>query len=373
MRPFALALIALTALAAPAVAQPRYTLTDLGALTGATGADAHGINNRGVVVGSSTVNDRRHAFIYYDGTMHDLGTFGLDEADANSINDVGQVTISTIDRSNPSDADGVGYLYDHRDGTSRALPTLGGRWGYGTDVNASGQMSGTSRYPGPYNFGAARYDDNGRQITNLGALGGDRASALGINDAGHVVGYARTGTFRGNTPVHHAFVHRGAAMTDLGTLGGDFSIAFDVNNRGQVVGMANTTTTSTTRWHAFLHEDGVMRDLGTLMINSYAHALNESGEVVGYMSDSLQSNERAFVYTGGRLYDLNSVADLPAGWMLRQAIEINDLGQIVGWGTSATGRHTAFVLTPVPEPASFLVAAGAALIALRRTRRREQP
>ena len=35
-------------------------------------AQAHGINNQGVVVGSSAVNDRRHAFLYYDGTMHDL-------------------------------------------------------------------------------------------------------------------------------------------------------------------------------------------------------------------------------------------------------------------------------------------------------------
>ena len=137
-------------------------------------------------------------------------------------------------------------------------------------------MFGTSRYPGPDNFGAVRYDDAGRQVTNLGALGGDRASALGINDAGHVV---------------------------------------------------------------------------------------------GYMSDSLQSNERAFVYTGGRLYDLNGVADLPAGWTLRQAYDVNELGQIVGWGTNAAGRHTAFVLTPVPEPAVMgLAVAATALLARRRGR-----
>jgi probable HAF family extracellular repeat protein len=112
-----------------------------------------------------------------------------------------------------------------------------------------------------------------------------------------------------------------------------------------------------------------MRDLGTTMVNSYARSINESGVVVGEMTDASQLNDRAFVYTAGQLHDLNDLAALPAGWTLREAEEVNDLGQIVGWATNAQGRHSAFLLTPVPDPAAVaLLPAALALLSLRRGR-----
>jgi hypothetical protein len=43
-----------------------------------------------------------------------------------------------------------------------------------------------------------------------------------------------------------------------------------------------------------------------------------------------------------------------SGWVLSKASGINDLGQIVGAG-SINGQTHAFLMTPVPEPATLLL------------------
>ena len=72
-------------------------------------------------------------------------------------------------------------------------------------------------------------------------------------------------------------------MTDLGTLGGTNSYAIAINDRGQVVGYSGTDRGMT--GHAFLYSDGAMTDLGTLggAVGSWASAINDRGQVVGYV------------------------------------------------------------------------------------------
>ncbi len=56
------------------------------------------------------------------------------------------------------------------------------------------------------------------------------------------------------------------------------------------------------------------------------------------------------------------------GWVLTNAFDVNDRGQIVGVGIFQ-GRQQGFLLTPVPEPtAGLLIAAGVAAVTLRRRR-----
>ena len=52
-------------------------------------------------------------------------------------------------------------------------------------------------------------------IVNLGNLGGEGTSALGLNDRGQVVGWSTT-----TTGQRHAFMYSDGSMTDLGTLVG---------------------------------------------------------------------------------------------------------------------------------------------------------
>lgn len=51
----------------------------------------------------------------------------------------------------------------------------------------------------------------------------------------------------------------------------------------------------------------------------------------------------------GELIDLNaSLDESGVGWRVSFALDINDNGQIVGWGTNPLGRQSGFLLNPVP-------------------------
>jgi probable HAF family extracellular repeat protein len=99
----------------------------------------------------------------------------------------------------------------------------------------------------------------------------------------------------------------------------------------------------------------VTDDLGTLGgAFSTAYGINNSGQVVGesYISGG---GQHAFLYSGsGSMQDLNDLINPASGWTLNVARSINDLGQIVGSGTIGGRSHT-FLLTPVPEPSTFVL------------------
>src|SRR6476620_2839431 len=81
-------------------------------------------------------------------------------------------------------------------------------------------------------------------ITDLGTLGGERTSALGVNNRGDVVGYSLTVNGQ-----NRAFLYSGGSLIELGTLGGDESFAYRISDNGIVVGRAQDADG---RFHAFV-------------------------------------------------------------------------------------------------------------------------
>jgi probable HAF family extracellular repeat protein len=160
----------------------------------------------------------------------------------------------------------------------------------------------------------------------------------------------------------------------LGTLGGGWGSTWaqDINNSGQIIG---TSELSSGYWHAFLTSpytpiNPATDDLGPIGGNSGAAAINAHGQVVGNISmDSYPwdtSHTHAFLYSDSTMIDLNTLIDPLSGWTLQSATDINDSGQIVGWGVGPNfgpNEAHAFLLTPIPEP-SILILLGITSVSL---------
>ncbi len=175
----------------------------------------------------------------------------------------------------------------------------------------------------------------------VGTKGSESTLARGTNNSGQVVGMS------GSDAV---LVGRDHIFQHLGTLGGVTSCASAVNNEGQVVGVSDTERAGE---HAFLWKaGGGMYDLGAIGGQAnQARGINNAGQVVGgpgFDRNGKRSSHPAFLYTNGKMTDLNILIDRTSGWHLMEAAAINDLGQIVGQGRNSAGQFHAFLLTPVP-------------------------
>jgi probable HAF family extracellular repeat protein len=341
---------------ASSAAAPTYAATRLGTL-GGNGSSGNAINAAGDVTGFSYVthwtppnpdpHTMWHAFVYSGGSMRDLGTLGGARSSGTGINASGQVAgFASLNELPYPQAAQHAFLYS--DGVLRDLGTLSGSTSAATGINASGQVVGSSESAtDPY--GRAFLWSNG-VMTDLGTLGGSGSGATGINAAGQVTGSAgATSVAQCGTPNVHAFRYSHGAMRDLGTLGGCGSAGIAINDAGDVIGTSSASGYDA--MHAFVWSGGAMHDLGTLGGYSYPFAINGKGQVVG-TSIAADGQNHAFLYTDGRMYDLNLLVTGLAGTLLSNATGINDDGQIVANGCSGSLICQAFRLDPVVAPVS---------------------
>jgi probable HAF family extracellular repeat protein len=336
----------------------QYTVTDLGTL-GGSWSRGFGINSSGQVAGLARVvgDSSYQAFVYSgSGTMQDLGTpSGYKNSEAEGINNRGQIVGIAFTNDDQERA----FLYSG-DGPAQLLGTLGGVASVAYGINDSGQLVGWSHAADGHQR-AFLYSGSG-PMQDLGTLGGAESRASRINSSGQVVGDSRTAN--GQT---HAFLYSGSGpMQDLGTLGGTTSWARGINDEGQVVGEAQTAAG---QYHAFLYSsNGPMQDLGALGgINSWANGINTSGQIVGSVYTGYYGGTyhyTAFLCSGGKMADLNSLIDPTAGYTVTVAYDINDAGQIVGYGSVGSGEEHAFLLTPTPEPSTLALLSIGALTLL---------
>ena len=223
---------------------------------------ATSVNKYGQAAGYSYLDSlNRHAFLYSDGVMTDIGSFG-GYSFALGINDFGTIVGTSSELVN-----GVGHAFIYSQGAM-------------TEINP---------------FGSLR----------------NESSARGINNRGQVVGEALTNAGNG----FRGFVYRAGTITDVGTLdGGRNSYAFALNERGQVVGIADRPYVSTcwdpiggyvpcTRYiqRAVLYDNSELKDLNSLIPAdsgwdlSWAFGINNRGQIIGY--GLYKDRFRAFVLT----------------------------------------------------------------------------
>jgi probable HAF family extracellular repeat protein len=294
-----------------AISQTSYEVIDLGTLGGNL-SYAYGINDSSQVVGRSDfANNEGRAFLWDEGTMTALGTFAGNYSQAWDINNLTQI----VGYSHLSAQVKHAFLWDS--GNMIDLGTLGGSYSEAYGINNSTRIVGVSLVDSLY--GHAFLWENG-VMSNLDPLG-ESSRANDINDINQVVG----GSYAGIT---EATLWQNGQMTVLGTLGGDHSMAFGINNLSQVVGSSRVPGSSNN--HAFLWENGTMQDLGVLTGTiSIANAINDSSQIVGYFN---AGGNWACIWYNGSAFDLNTLIDPNSGWLLHNAYDINNKGEIVGWG-----------------------------------------
>jgi probable HAF family extracellular repeat protein len=321
-----------------------YTIQDLGTLGGARTV-ALGLNRAGDAVGYSDLADgSRHAFVFKGVALVDLGTLGGRDSIANRIGDSGVIVGRAQTRS------GVQHAFVTDGGPLVDLATLdasvaAATYSTATGVNGAGVVVGYRQSPGPHMAARTRiFQLEGGRIVDLGAFGGEDAVVSAINDAGQVAGFFSTDP-HAEYAEHRAFVTVGPNAIELGHLGGRITTATDLNASGLVVGFGQTRSGEP---HAFAYEAGTIRNLGTLPggHQSFAYGVNGRGDIVG-ASTSANRSLRAVMYRNGVLTDLNTLIPAGSGWVLTEARDINDAGQIVGNGVFG-GRQRGFLLTPRP-------------------------
>jgi len=305
---------------------------------GASGSIAYALNRDGSVVGSTTQGGVQQAFVWkpnsnnsHQGTQYSLdqfgsGTYGV----ASAISTNGTIAGYTRDSS------GQKHLttWNYSSLAATGLRSVSGAE-IGVGVNDAGQIAFADA-SSPYVY------DSGTSHLLQASWGGARA----INAAGDAVGAANNGLLSS---------YQGTLWT-AGAYGTN-------NNIGAIYGSPFTGSgamhaiNNSRRMAGYVVDGGVSKavvwDWGFAptilpLHSASAYGVNDQGDVVGYYN----VGRNPFLWENGSLVDLQSEIDPLSGWSLQDAYDINELGQIVGYGY-LNGQQRGYLLTPVPEPATM--------------------
>jgi probable HAF family extracellular repeat protein len=228
----------------------RGVMKDIG-----TGFEVVDINNRGHIAVNTYFGGVTRAGIWRDGKVTDLGIAGQNSADA--VNDNDEVVGSFRDADNNS------HAFVWRRGVVTELP---GTYAVARGINNKGVIVGAANIDGAQRGIVWR----GGKLTDLG---GPLQDAAAINDRGEIAANGR-----GASGWPHAFVWRNGTITELPALGGnpdwrDYTYAKAINDRGDVLGSAATPTTV---------ESAVWRN-GKVQVGlgGNARGMNNRGQLVG--------------------------------------------------------------------------------------------
>ncbi|MDT3396638.1 hypothetical protein RKE29_08280 [Streptomyces sp. B1866] len=303
-----------------------------------------GINDRGQVIGTEYPDwDGRVgvATRWDQGVPHPLGPFAEGGSCGVAINNLGQALV--ISRSVPPDPSrpDVFAPYDQmhlvppRGGPAiRIRPPAGARsFSYDFGINDRGQILGD------YATGSAGYYffwDRGRTI-DLSSLGNNSSwtSATGPNRRGQITGMA----------TRRAFLWQHGKLTVLGPEGA-YSRGRALNNRGDVVGYVSVSRDS----RPYLWSDGRALELPVPgQVPATALDVNDRREVVGHSEFHGTTKPRAYLWRDGEPIDLG----VPPGHDLSRAEFISERGDILGHADHEFSGSLSPRVPPLPERRIF--------------------
>lgn len=264
-----------------------------------------------------------------------------------AINNTGQIAVTTF---SPWTQEVSLLLAGPGGGAISPPPGVIGAWGAIVSLNNSGQLAATFAHGPPSSFVT---DSNGSNPHLLGILDNNYDNILlGINDSGQLL---ISGVRVGSTEITTFVTEPNASdiAFEVGSFGHS-SFVNGLNNSGQLFGGYYATAGGQQRAFITDANGAGFTDLGSLGGNTYAFAINNNGLVVG------DSGGKPFLYGLGKgIIDLNQLIALSPGEFLTYAPDINDRGQIV----AQSNLGNLYLLSPVPEPTTYLMLlSGLALI-----------
>jgi len=327
-------LILLPCIAPCAEPEVRYAIQDMG-----RGVLPKAMNNAGDMAGTIVTSDAGHeAFLYKGGTLTPLGKLGGMGSSAHAINDRADLLATVCIDTACSDVEGR-YPVLLKDGRVTDLRSTSAGLRSAQRINNSGQILGRSRALSDYHFGEVQtvvlygYLDDTTKVIWKPSEGAFPASGV-LNNLGEVA-YSQSAfpEFEVSVP----YLYSSGVSQRLPS----YWVANDMNDRGQIVGFDGG--------FGVFYDKGLTR-IQVTALEGFDHvrfvplAINNEALMVG----RADYTPYAATYRNGQLTLLdNSLLVSDDNWVINRVEDVNDRGQIIGYGSKNGEANHGFVMTPV--------------------------
>lgn len=357
-RIFLLTMMMFAAAASLAHAQT-YSITDLGALPGATAAYAYGMNDNGDVAGWSSSGSVSTGFVWSRGVMTSTGWLGNPGSGMFAVNLYGQaVGVANPSTSGVLQSQGVLYRNNALLAIDTSAPSLFAHSITNTGVIVGDYTKGGGGSSSGVFVPAFWMEDPSKpgrfRRTDLSPASGDNmAYANAANQSMLIAGYTQS-QFNGtraclwnNDSKHTPVVLAPAPGDQTGEATG-------INDLGQAAGFSwfGIYRVTPVIWSADASHTPTALPFLAGTTHAMARAINNLGQVIGTGGEPDPANGASFsgtipvVWLNGQIFLLQSLLDASGdGWQIIEAVAINNAGQIAGNGIH-NGVRAAFIMNP---------------------------